>query len=299
MPLLDRQAFADPTLPVPSWSNLKGAVRGLMGMVTPPDPYTEAGHMVQQARQGDYLGALETGFGAMPNTGAIRAYHGSPHSFDRFDLSKIGTGEGAQAYGHGLYFADNEAVAKAYRDALENPNDRMIAWGAMDKTNGDVGAAVELLRKNPVYSRVADRLEAAGHPKDVRGHMYEVSINAEPEHFLDWDKPLGEQSQHIKDAFFYDRKPEFVGPIKGSDAYFRFVGRNGPGQPVDLKPATDVMVGKGIPGIKYFDAVSRGAGEGSRNYVVFDDKLVDIVKKYGLIPLGMGGLDPFANQEQK
>ena len=50
-------------------------------------------------------------FGAGP----IKAYHGSPHDFDAFDLSKIGTGEGAQAYGHGLYFAENEAIAKAYR----------------------------------------------------------------------------------------------------------------------------------------------------------------------------------------
>jgi len=33
-------------------------------------------------------------------------------------LSKIGTGEGAQAYGHGLYFAENEGVARSYRDAL-------------------------------------------------------------------------------------------------------------------------------------------------------------------------------------
>jgi hypothetical protein len=29
------------------------------------------------------------------------AYHGTPHEFDQFDMSKIGTGEGAQAYGHG------------------------------------------------------------------------------------------------------------------------------------------------------------------------------------------------------
>ena len=41
----------------------------------------------------------------------IRAYHGSPHDFDRFDMSKIGTGEGAQAYGHGLYLAESPAVA--------------------------------------------------------------------------------------------------------------------------------------------------------------------------------------------
>ena len=48
----------------------------------------------------------------------IRAYHGSPHSFSRFDASKIGTGEGAQAFGHGLYFAGNEEVADGYRAAL-------------------------------------------------------------------------------------------------------------------------------------------------------------------------------------
>lgn len=33
---------------------------------------------------------------------------------------------------------------------------------------------------------------------------------------------------------------------------------------------------------------SRGAGEGSRNYVVFDDKLIDILKKYGL-PIPVAG----------
>jgi len=41
----------------------------------------------------------------------IKAYHSSPHDFDRFDLSKIGTGEGAQVYGHGLYFAENPKVS--------------------------------------------------------------------------------------------------------------------------------------------------------------------------------------------
>ena len=32
----------------------------------------------------------------------IKAYHGTSHSFDKFDMSKIGTGEGAQAYGLSL-----------------------------------------------------------------------------------------------------------------------------------------------------------------------------------------------------
>ncbi len=58
---------------------------------------------------------------AAPKPTGIRAYHGSPHDFDRFDISKIGTGEGAQAYGPGLYFAEREGVAKSYRDNLQRP----------------------------------------------------------------------------------------------------------------------------------------------------------------------------------
>ena len=64
-------------------------------------------------------------------------YHGSPHDFDRFDLKKIGTGEGAQAYGHGLYFAENEGVARGYRERLAqhrnsaNPSRRDRALGRL------------------------------------------------------------------------------------------------------------------------------------------------------------------------
>lgn len=46
------------------------------------------------------------------------AWHGSPHDHDKFDSSKIGTGEGAQAYGYGLYFAGSKEVAEYYRKKL-------------------------------------------------------------------------------------------------------------------------------------------------------------------------------------
>src|SRR5262245_24504001 len=41
----------------------------------------------------------------------IRAFHSSPHDFERFDISKVGRGEGSQVYGHGLYFAENPKVS--------------------------------------------------------------------------------------------------------------------------------------------------------------------------------------------
>ena len=35
----------------------------------------------------------------------------------------------------------------------------------------------------------------------------------------------------------------------------------------------------GIKGIKYYDGMSRGAGKGTRNYVVFDDSLPKIMSR--------------------
>ena len=50
-------------------------------------------------------GILDTG---------ITAYHGSPYAFEAFSNEKIGTGEGAQSYGHGLYFAEHPNTAAVY-----------------------------------------------------------------------------------------------------------------------------------------------------------------------------------------
>lgn len=47
-----------------------------------------------------------------------KAYHGSPHDFNEFDLGAIGSGEGAIGHGWGLYFAKNKSVAKNYKAVL-------------------------------------------------------------------------------------------------------------------------------------------------------------------------------------
>lgn len=57
------------------------------------------------------------------------AFHGTPHTFDRFSLEAIGTGEGAQAYGWGLYFAGDRAVAEWYQRKLaETPRAQTIQY---------------------------------------------------------------------------------------------------------------------------------------------------------------------------
>lgn len=57
-----------------------------------------------------------------------RAFHGSPYTFDTFDLGAIGKGEGNQAHGWGLYFAKDKNVSEAYKTALKgkgNSSDRL------------------------------------------------------------------------------------------------------------------------------------------------------------------------------
>lgn len=55
---------------------------------------------------------------------ALKAMHSTPHTFDRFDLAHVGSGEGAQAYGYGLYFTTSEKVATWYRKAFKDRSDR-------------------------------------------------------------------------------------------------------------------------------------------------------------------------------
>ena len=58
-------------------------------------------------------------------TNPIRAFHGSPHVFEqpyRFDLDRMGTGEGVQAFGHGGYFAENPDVSNYYRYSRYKPH---------------------------------------------------------------------------------------------------------------------------------------------------------------------------------
>jgi hypothetical protein len=57
------------------------------------------------------------------------AYHGSPHKFDKFSTDNIGTGEGAQAHGWGLYFAENKEISDNYREKLTNYKKRTFYQG--------------------------------------------------------------------------------------------------------------------------------------------------------------------------
>ena len=171
---------------------------------------------------------------AGPVMSELDVYHGSPHRFDEFDASKIGTGEGAQAYGHGIYLAESPDVAKSYQTALAS--ERGFRFG--DKTNLTRQEVQDLVNAQyPGYlddvarpSLVADyvmddmvtglirpegkvpRQFKPGSEREKlfkqlqkeishadKGALYTADLPDEMvDRMLDWDKPLKEQSAEIK-----------------------------------------------------------------------------------------------------
>lgn len=271
---------------------------------------------------------MEAGEAAL-GAGPIRAYHGSPYDFDQFDISKVGTGEGAQTYGHGLYFAENPETAASYREKLrtqdiyntafqEVPYSAFRAAG-IEKPITHADTVAGFLKGNPfgkwsdfinyykfyngqqpsdLAQPLFDKMQGAINP----GHIYEININADPEHFLDWDKPLSEQTPEIQAALhpfgFNTQYHASIEPppsiedtfrqLHGSEALQRLVDKFGP------EGAAAKMKELGIPGIKYLDQGSRGSGAGTHNYVVFDPSIIDIIKKYGIAGLIGGGAAHFS-----
>jgi len=161
-----------------------------------------------------------------------------------------------------------------------------------------------------------------------RGRMYEVNLHADPNKFLDWDKPLSGQGADVQKGIagtygnFTTMLPESVTQgkngrwytMRGEDVVGKFDGWPDKGTATDALKImredaipnytvgdwykkmnspefqSEKLRDAGIPGIKYLDAGSRGAGDGTRNFVVFDPKIIEIVRKYGLGALGLTGL---------
>lgn len=286
----------------------------------------------------------------------IRAFHGSPHDFPAFDISKIGTGEGAQVYGHGLYFAEHEPVALQYRDQLSFPKYKGMTMQELMPPSTNLAAhnpqneiiaeimhnikfegmspaeAVGEVQKNQLkYAQDAvERFKTApSHLKDKRaeyaqkyiegtkfartlnpedfvpakGHMYEVNIKAEPEQFLDWDKPLDQQQAgwtllekmdpklraELEDRLDRAGYSPDLSAFNGRELHSLLVKHTHENALMPdfieggQKEVAAYLQSQGIPGVRYQDAGSRGAANKTYNYVVNDDRLVEIMRKYGLM----------------
>ena len=136
-------------------------------------------------------------------------------------------------------------------------------------------------------------------------------FRSDPEHFLDWDKTLKEHPSIIREKLGWTPDLEkkywaaesadtdsLLAALQGDVSYSPVKIPVPAGLPPLSAKGSDIARGSsvfdrasdvdkanrlkelGIPGIKYLDAVSRGVGEGSRNYVVFDPEIIEIMRRY-------------------
>jgi hypothetical protein len=250
---------------------------------------------------------FNTGIGGAGIPSGIPAYQGGPHSVgpEGYDNSKIGTGTGVQAFSHGHYFSENEQVAKSYRDDLSSRNaivegkksygNESIPHEILSESNWDLDKAIQTANKNLDYFTNVERSaskrqllnEAIEKLNDWKekgsiqknpGYMHEVMIDAHPDHFLDWDKPLSEQSDHIKNAMS-NRAGLFEKelPYTGKDLYRIFEDMHGD----ESEKASKELYNLGIKGVKYSGDSSRSdLKKPAQNYVVFDPKDIEIMRRY-------------------
>ena len=92
------------------------------------------------------------------------AWHGSPYDFDEFDLGAIGSGEGNQVHGWGLYFAKNKKVSVAYKDVLGAKGSFVILNGEKWTTDneGDWTNGEKKVEYGSALGYVFDELEEHG-----------------------------------------------------------------------------------------------------------------------------------------
>ena len=139
-----------------------------------------------------------------------------------------------------------------------------------------------------------------------KGNLYKHDLPDEDiARYLDWDKPLSKQPESVRkaleplgfkadpqglrdydnallDTLYNDRKkalPKLPADPTGEEIYRKIARKFGDsGDPAAKQAASEAFGKAGIPGLKYYDGMSRNAGEGTRNYVTWDQDVLDRMK---------------------
>jgi hypothetical protein len=200
----------------------------------------------------------------------MTVYHGSPHIFEKFDLSKMGTGEGAQAYGKGMYMAQNPQVAQDYKNTLSkdvfNVGGEIYDPSSLKHLNvkvlakrGNLDEAIEKAREISLSDSPSAKLaqqdlmalenvKAQGGLQKHEGGFYKVDLpDTHIRRMIDWDEPIKNQPVHVRNL------AKTLG-VDLNDMGGDLIGQIGKGEVGKI-----VLQKAGIPGIKYLDQTSRNA----------------------------------------
>jgi hypothetical protein len=225
-----------------------------------------AERVVPQIMERGGLGAEMLGAMSNRTISPLDVYHGTPYTLPptarnplgEFDASKIGTGEGAQAYGYGIYTAENPAVAGGYQKTLAPQNYASIVqngrndYSVIAKDGSKVAEGVMLGQAHKAKNAF-DAVQT--------GNLYKVDLPDEmiPK-MLDYDKHLSEQSPEVQKILLPYQK-EIGSSFGTGEQTLKAIAFERRMKGLDDSPAAVAQQLKemGIPGVKYFDQQSRPA----------------------------------------
>ena len=240
---------------------------------------------------------------------SIRTYHGTGASFDKFDFSHMGEGEGSQAFGWGGYVTNSKEIAEDYtRRAkmrknnggfefvtdLSDSNKDMVRHyiykykdvdKGLDAMRKDLSSALEMFPDDDNLKELSDILakknEEIAVPDDI-AYLYDVDIPDDNGDYLDWENKL--KKSHLnkvnKELVRIGKEPiETVypsrvdGKVRGQDLYDELSSMLG-----SKEAASKLLSDAGFVGIKYpAGTIFGGAKEDDYNYVIFDENNANIV----------------------
>jgi hypothetical protein len=230
----------------------------------------------------------------------VDAWHGSPYEFDKFQTAFMGKGEGAQAFGWGLYFTDLESIARSYAEKLafdpkqikseiEFTEKQIEEEEAIIKSieNSDLAEKLktDLDRRKSKVLALKQNLEYLNKKTNLSRNLYKVSLNKgkSPSEYtwLEWDTT--ERSKKVIDLLkdkllgdkgLYNKYVEGYG-AEGQHLYNLISQKLG-----GDKQASLFLLENGIDGIRYpAESIAGGATRDTArgfNYVVFDENAVSI-----------------------
>jgi len=161
----------------------------------------------------------------------IIAFHGSKNDFNEFKLENIGSGEGAQAFGYGLYFTDSEDIAKFYKDSttevpfdyqLDGRSVNKLYNDALNNENYELAEVLEQVQLHDSPKELAERFSGKnGYSEEIQefvknlnndrltavnadgedvptGRIYKVELAPKEEDLLDYDASFSEQPKSVQ-----------------------------------------------------------------------------------------------------
>lgn len=267
-------------------------------------------HVIHGGRVHAPFGATLAGGGGSRAGAAWRiAFHGSPHrEIKAFSTDQIGTGEGAQAFGWGLYFAGDKGVADHYRRVLSGCTPELEARLSEANMHRAVAQRVRARGDEPLAWEHETR---ARDIERLIGQLYEVEIPDDAQ-LLDADLPMHRQSPEVHAALnlppsqplsavdagncSFNVINQVTGEVVASNfasrataerlasthstpwmnltgrSYYEQLSQQHGGD----RAASEMLAKLGVPGLRYLDGNHRAKGDGHRNYVIFDDRAIQI-----------------------